>query len=171
MTDGTWKQLEDGFKAQTPRGRLLKVAQVPRLKAEAEALLALFPDFASYPVRDGFEMEHGIIEWQISTLEQRAARWREYQRWAEQVARDEARQRGTRKKRKSRWPELDEWIAANWTPDLTAASLWDKLPDSFEADSFYRDGDEIIELDSGRTLTFSGFRKRLASVKGRMLTG
>lgn len=65
-------------RAKTPRARLLKIAEIPALKAEAEALLGVYPEFKHYaPVP-----KHEDLEWDmlhaISVLEQRAARWREY---------------------------------------------------------------------------------------------
>ncbi len=72
-----------------------------------------------------------------------------------------------RKPRGSRWPELDDWIQQHLKGNAkaTVKELWHRLPDSYEGDSFYRDGGDLIEMGTERTLTFSGFQKRVRAVK------
>jgi|GEM_PF-6592979 len=79
------------------------------------------------------------------------------------IMRDEVKIAGTRKNRRGRWPILDDWVSEQG--DMTAKQLWERLPDSYDGDTFYRDGDKLIERDTERTLTFSGFEKRVGKVK------
>jgi len=170
--DPVLKAIKQTLKAQTPRGRLLRIAKIERFRQEAEALLEQFPDFKHYPARTGFEVEEGLMAWQINTLEQRAARWLEYERTAEHVIRDERRQHGTRKKRRSRWAELDAAIRAELdrNPDASAKDIFATLPESYSGDAFYTDGLEVCKPD-GATLGFSGFETRVSNIRKSRKSG
>lgn len=84
--------------------------------------------------------------------------------------RDDARQAGTRKKRRSRMPQLDAWLDEQ---DLNQSNdaLWQSLPREDETDGdFYRDGDKVVEkLRSGKEhdATSEGFDKRVTAARKR----
>ena len=160
--DRTAEALRKMERAKTQRARLLRVAEIPKLRHEAERLLRLFPEFRIYTAEPGFEYEHATIEWQITELEKRAIRWE----LAEQTWRDNNRQAGTRKKRRSRWPDLDAYIRAELCadPGATALELFDRMPGSFDGEDFYVDGDRIIGSND-RELQFGGFEKRVSKIR------
>lgn len=86
------------------------------------------------------------------------------------VKRDDARQAGTRKKRRSHMPQLDSWLDEQ---DLNQSNdaLWKSLPREDETDGdFYRDEDKVVEkLRSGKEhdATSEGFDKRVTAARKR----
>lgn len=161
-------ELEKQRRANTPRGRLLKIAEIPQLRAEAEYLLDLFPEYDHYPARPGFEFEAGTIDAQIGTLESRAIRWQ----LAEQTGRDARRQAGTRKPRGSRWAELDAWLECQikQTPKASAKQLWRDAEREYSAGfaEINFDGDRIWKEGQARPLGFDGFQKRITRIRKRL---
>ena len=85
------------------------------------------------------------------------------------LARDAERQAGTQKNRRGQWPQLDADIEKILTdnPKLTARQIFDRLPDSFSGESYYRD-DDLIVSESGRELKFGGFQKRVSTVSKKI---
>lgn len=84
-----------------------------------------------------------------------------------ELLRDRRRQAGTRKTRASRMPKLDAWLLAQ---DLSATNdqLFAALMTSDGDDDLYRDGDEVVEVNSeGRehTITREGFDKRVTQAR------
>lgn len=84
--------------------------------------------------------------------------------------RDDARQAGTRKKRRSHMPQLDAWLDKQ---DLNQSNdaLWQSLPREDETDGdVYRDDDKVVEkLRSGKEhdATSEGFNKRVTAARKR----
>lgn len=161
--DSTIESLRRAECFNSQRARLLRVAEIPQLRQEAEALLPLFPKLKRYTARREAALEHELIEEQIVTLERRAIYWT----LAPKTHRDDRRQAGVKKPRGSRWPELDAWIADQLKAGkrFTAKQLWRRLPEPFDGLRFYRDGDRIFRDGTNQSLSFSGLQRRITKVK------
>jgi len=155
-------------RANTPRGRLLKIAEIPQLRAEAESLLLLFPAYKHYSTRPGLEFETGLVYEQITSLERRAVRWQ----LSEQTGRDARRQAGTRKRRGSRWAELDAWIESQiaGNPKASAKELWREIELEYSSSwgDIYFDDERIWKEGQARPLGFDGFQKRTTQIRKRL---
>jgi len=73
-----------------------------------------------------------------------------------------------KRKRGSRWPELDNDIRAGLerNPNASNKDIWNRLPDSFAGRKYYVDADNgKIVSDSGRELQFGGFSSRVTKIR------
>ena len=83
------------------------------------------------------------------------------------LARDAARQVGTRKLRGSRKPQLDEWLR-DMGLEKSNDVLWERLPSPEYSEDLYRDGDSVVEISASgreRSIGRAGFDKRLAKLR------
>lgn len=166
--DSTIQSLRRAECFDSQRARLLKVAETPQLRQEAEALLPLFPELKRYTARREAALEHELIEEQIVALERRAIHWK----LAPKMHRDDRRQAGTKKQRGSRWPALDRWLdqALKQEPEQSTKELWRMLelddPNLIDPDC-YVDCDKIVKTGTDQELTFRGFEKRVTTARRR----
>jgi hypothetical protein len=83
--------------------------------------------------------------------------------------RDRKRQAGTRGKRGSRMPTLDNWLDRAKL-GKSNDELWQMLPQSEEGDDLYRDADTVTEVyTNGKQLTIkrAAFDKRVTAARNR----
>ena len=167
--DAIRQMLQD---ASTP-GRLREArARLPELEGlpeYAEALSVLEHGERacaekSWPTADAAWLE-------FCALYEHGKRRREILATAPKVARDDARQGGTRKPRGSRMRQLDAWLdaALRATPQATAKELWRALPTDTTKD-VYCDGDRVCESKADgreRSIGYDGFEARLTAAKNR----